>query len=91
MGEKDFYDFYSNTYMVHNLDWSIEKASGILKEWQDKFSQEVALIAKQKSLEKSFEINSFSSSHLDSIMEQFSEVNLSKIFFGYLTMVIFIR
>jgi len=46
MGEKDFYDFYSNTYMVHNLDWSIEKASGILKEWQDKFSQEVALIAK---------------------------------------------
>ncbi len=87
MGEKDLYDYYSDTYMVQNLDWSVEKAAEILKEWQDKFSQEVAHIVKQKNLKKTFDINAFSTSHLNAIMEQFSEVNFSKIALSYFFMV----
>jgi hypothetical protein len=58
-----------------------------LKEWTEKFSLEVAHIVKQKNMAKYFDINAFSSSHLDTIMEEFSEVSLSKIFLGYLFMV----
>jgi hypothetical protein len=36
---------------------------------------------------KHFDINAFSSSHLDTIMEQFSEVSFSRIALGYLFMV----
>lgn len=37
MGEQEMYDFYQNTYKVHNLDWSVEKARIILEAWQRKF------------------------------------------------------
>ena len=87
MGEKDLYDYWSETYKVHTSDWSLEKASEILKEWQGKFSLEVSHIVKQKNLAKTYDINAFSNSHLDTIMEEFSEVSFSKIALGYLFMV----
>jgi hypothetical protein len=87
MGEKDLYDYWSETYKVHTSDWSPEKASEILKEWTEKFSLEVAHIVKQKNMAKNFDINAFSSSHLDTIMEEFSEVSFSKISLGYFLMV----
>jgi hypothetical protein len=87
MGEKDLYDYWSETYKVHTSDWSPEKASEILKEWTEKFSLEVAHIVKQKNMAKNYDINAFSSSHLDTIMEEFSEVSFSKISLGYFLMV----
>ena len=87
MGEKDLFDYWSETYKVHTSDWSPEKASEILKEWQEKFSLEVSHIVKQKNFAKAFDINAFSSSHLDTIMEEFSEVSFSRIALGYLFMV----
>lgn len=34
MGEKDLYDYWSDTYKIHSLDWSRQKAADILAEWQ---------------------------------------------------------
>ena len=84
MGEKDLYDYWSDTYKVHTLEWSRETAFEILKEWQAKFSDEVSRLVSntEKSTRqedttsrKKYEINAFSSSHLDSILKEFSEFN----------------
>jgi patched 1 len=47
MGQKDLYDYWSETYKVHTIDWSPQKAADILKEWTEKFSEEVAHVVKQ--------------------------------------------
>ena len=39
MGEKEMYEYWSQTYRVHNLEWSQEKAADILHAWQRKFTQ----------------------------------------------------
>ena len=83
MGEKDLFDYWSDTYKVHTLEWSREKAFEILKEWQAKFSEEVSRLVPSKSKsvksekysKQKYEIHAFSSSHLDSILKEFSEFN----------------
>ena len=83
MGEKDLFDYWSDTYKVHTLEWSREKAFEILKEWQAKFSEEVSRLvpSKSKSIKSEkyskqrYEVHAFSSSHLDSILKEFSEFN----------------
>ena len=83
MGEKDLFDYWSDTYKVHTLEWSREKAFEILKEWQAKFSEEVSRLVENtnnidkenKYSRKKYEIHAFSSSHLDSILKEFSEFN----------------
>ena len=42
MGEKEMYDYWSQTYRVHNLEWSQAKAADILDAWQKKFTQVTA-------------------------------------------------
>ena len=39
MGEKEMYDYWSQTYRVHNLEWSQAKAADILDAWQKKFTE----------------------------------------------------
>lgn len=39
MGEKEMYEYWSQDYRVHNLDWSQEKAAQILDAWQRKFTR----------------------------------------------------
>ena len=39
MGEKEMFEYWSQTYRVHNLEWSQEKAANILRAWQSKFTQ----------------------------------------------------
>jgi hypothetical protein len=33
------FEYWSQTYRVHNLEWSQEKAADILHAWQRKFTQ----------------------------------------------------
>lgn len=39
MGEHELYEFWSQTYKVHHIGWSQEKAATVLNAWQKKFSQ----------------------------------------------------
>ena len=39
LGEKELYDYYSDQYKVHSINWSQEKAKKILEAWQRKFTQ----------------------------------------------------
>ena len=87
MGEKDLYDFHSDTYKVHAVDWSREYAAGVLREWQDKFSQEVQQLVKETRRGHKYQINAFSTSHLDAILQEFSEFSIEKVLIGCALMV----
>ncbi len=39
LGEKELYDYYSDQYKVHSINWSPEKAKTILEAWQRKFTE----------------------------------------------------
>ena len=87
MGEKDLYDYWSDTFKVHSLEWNHQVAHQILAEWQAKFSHEVASLVAEKRMDRKYEINAFSSSYLNEILEQFSEVSLFNLALGVLFMV----
>ena len=89
MGEKDLFDYYSYTakVMVGENEWTPKTAADILMKWQAKFDAEVKSIIKEKQMNRKYQINTFSSSYLNHIMAQFSEVNWFKIVVGYLMMV----
>lgn len=38
MGEREMFEFHQQSYKVHNIDWSMDKARIILETWQRKFS-----------------------------------------------------
>ena len=76
MGEKDLYDYWSDTYKVHSLDWSKEKAAAILREWQASFTAEVARVVEEQKLQRKYDVSAYSSSQLDEIMEEFSEFRI---------------
>ena len=82
MGEKDLFDYHSHTYKIHTLDWSREYAASVLKEWQDKFSQEGQTLVRETRRQHKYRINAFSTSHVDTILEEFSEFSLEKVLIG---------
>lgn len=90
MGEKDLYDYWSDTFKVHSLEWNRESAAAILSEWQTKFSQEVASLVTEKQMHRKYEINAFSSSYLNDTLAQFSEVKFSYFLAGVLLMLIYV-
>ena len=83
MGEKDLYDYWSDTYKIHTLDWSRAKAADILAEWQAKFSAEVERVASERGADRKFAINAYSTSHLDAVLKKFSEFDPAKLVAGY--------
>ena len=93
MGEKDLYDYWSDTWEVKSgySQWTQKTAANVLMKWQAKFDAEVKRIIKEKQMNRKYQISTFSSSYLNDIMAQFSEVNMFKIVVGYLIMVSFIR
>ena len=39
MGERNLYEYWADTYKVHNMDWTLATAKAILDDWQLKFTQ----------------------------------------------------
>ena len=87
MGEKDLYDYWSDTYKVHSLDWSTEKAASILREWQASFTAEVARVVAEQKLQRKYDVSAYSSSQLDEIVEDFSEFRIPDMMLGLLAVV----
>lgn len=87
MGEKDLYDYWSDTYKIHSLDWSTDKAAAILRNWQASFTAEVARVVAEQKLQRKYDVSAYSSSQLDEIMEDFSEFRIRDIMLGLLAVV----
>ncbi|XP_071877009.1 protein patched isoform X1 [Bombus fervidus] len=88
MGERELYDFFDNTYKVHNIDWSQEKASQVLKTWQRAFSNQV-----KKHLDANgsapYNLYAFSTTTMNDILGKYSEVSVMKIAIGCALMVLY--
>lgn len=39
MGERELFEFWSDTYKIHHVAWSQEKAALVLETWQRRFSE----------------------------------------------------
>jgi patched 1 protein len=39
MGEREMFDFCSDTYKVHHVEWTQENAALVLETWQRRFSE----------------------------------------------------
>ncbi len=86
MGEKDLYDYWSETYKTHTMDWSQDRARTILAEWQRRFSEEVAELATEEEEEEvgmpPYEVSAFSASQLDSLLDRFAEFSWPRLAAG---------
>lgn len=86
MGERELYDFLANTYKVHHIDWSQEKASQVLETWQREFSNKVKKHLEVNST-SSYNLYAFSTTTMNDILGKYSEVSVMKIGIGCALMV----
>nr|CAD7585590.1 unnamed protein product [Timema genevievae] len=89
MGERELYDFWSETYKVHHLDWTQEKASLVLEMWQRRFAQEVRRQMNADNITGPYNVYAFSTSTLNDILTQFSELSIPKVVTCYIFMVVY--
>lgn len=87
MGERELYEFWTDSYKVHHVDWTQEKAAIVLETWQNKFAEEVKKFVKNGSSTAPFNVYAFSTATLNDILKQFSELNVIKVVVGYVIMV----
>ncbi|KAJ9578984.1 hypothetical protein L9F63_024909, partial [Diploptera punctata] len=88
MGEREMYDFWSDTYKVHHVDWTQEKAALVLETWQRRFSEEVRHQLRNNGTTP-YKVFAFSTATLNDILSQFSELNVVKIVAGYIFMLVY--
>jgi len=86
MGPKDMHDYWSNTYKVHTINWSQEKAEEILGKFQKNFEEAIKSSSKNG---KKYDFHSYSSLGLENIMNTFSELSLPNIAMGYAFMMVY--
>ncbi|RZF41387.1 hypothetical protein LSTR_LSTR000101 [Laodelphax striatellus] len=85
IGDRELYEYWSNTYKVHHVGWNQEKAALVLDTWQRKFSKEVKRLLASGNLTStsSYDMFAFSTALLNDILSKFSEISISKIAIGY--------
>lgn len=90
MGEKELYDFWSDTYKVHHVDWNQEKAALVLETWQRRFSEEVQRrLRTDGNITAPYTMFAFSTATLNDILSRFSELNVVKVVIGYVVMLLY--
>ncbi|CAG0881976.1 unnamed protein product [Cyprideis torosa] len=89
MGERELYDFHVDTFKVHNLGWSQEKAARVIRHWQRAFEQEVRELTEERKTETSHQFLLFSSSHLAELMKEYTQVSPLRIAIGCAAMAVY--
>lgn len=86
MGERELYDFLANTYRVHHIDWTQEKAAKVLETWQRMFSNEVKKLMEMDG-SALYNLYAFSTTTMNDILRTYSKVSIGKIVTGGMIMV----
>lgn len=89
MGEREMFDFWSDTYKVHHVEWTQEKAALVLETWQRRFSEEVRRYLTNDNSTAPYKVYAFSTATLNDILSQFSELSVVKIVVGYIFMLVY--
>ncbi|KAG5326513.1 PTC protein, partial [Acromyrmex heyeri] len=88
MGERELYDFLVNTYRVHHIDWTQEKAAKVLETWQRVFSNEVKKLMEING-SAPYNLYAFSTTTMNDILGKYSEVSVMKIAIGCVLMLLY--
>ncbi|XP_015587157.1 protein patched isoform X2 [Cephus cinctus] len=90
MGERELYDLWANTYKVHHIDWSQEKASIVLETWQRAFSNQVRKQLSANGNDSApYNLYAFSTTTMNDILGKYSEVSVIKIAIGCVLMLLY--
>ncbi|XP_058128703.1 protein patched isoform X1 [Anopheles coustani] len=90
MGERELYDYWSNHYKVHHIGWSTEKASEVLRAFQQKFRAEVNRITQTEVTPVSYYgVYAFSSATLDDLLGKHSSPNPVSIGIGIAVVLVY--
>ena len=84
MGVRDMFDYWSNTYKVHTINWSHDKARQILQKFQQKFEESIR--RSEESSGQRWQFHSYSSLGLQNIVSTFSALSPVSICLGCLLM-----
>lgn len=88
MGERELYDNWANTFKVHQIYWSQEKAAQVLDTWQRAFTKQVKRQQLQVNRTTSnYNLYAFSTTTLNDILTKYSEISVIKIGIGYVAIV----
>ncbi|KAK0164434.1 hypothetical protein PV328_003065 [Microctonus aethiopoides] len=85
MGERELYEFLSNDYKVHHIDWSQEKASQVLNTWQRAFSNQIKKQQQQLKASGSpviYNSYAFSTTTMNDILGKYSEISIINVIVG---------
>ncbi|XP_037068599.1 LOW QUALITY PROTEIN: protein patched homolog 1-like [Pollicipes pollicipes] len=83
MGEKNLYEYWTDNWKTHNMDWSVPMAKAVLDAWQLKFSEEVKRYTEQHAGTRPYNIHSYSTESLDQMLRQFASFDLTRLGIGY--------
>ncbi|XP_060235737.1 protein patched homolog 2 isoform X2 [Meriones unguiculatus] len=83
MSPRQLYEHFRGDYQTHDIGWSEEQAGAVLQAWQRRFVQ---LAQEALPANASQKIHAFSSTTLEDILRQFSEVSGARVAGGYLLM-----
>lgn len=82
MGAHEMFEYYANTYKVHHIGWTQDKAALVLELWQKRFSQEVKKLTSHNITSPLYSFNTFSTATLNDILKQHSQLNPVKLGIG---------
>ncbi|XP_071837181.1 protein patched homolog 1-like isoform X2 [Apostichopus japonicus] len=85
-GEQDMYNSWRNHDKVAGTRWSREKALEVLDAWQRKFTETVR---NSSSVNSTQDVNAFTSTALNDLLAEFSEMSVIRVALGYCLMVIY--
>ncbi|XP_071572097.1 protein patched [Temnothorax nylanderi] len=88
MGERELYDFLANTYRVHHIDWTQEKAAKVLETWQRVFSNEVKKLVEVNG-SAPYNLYAFSTTTMNDILGKYSHVSVTKIAISAVLMLLY--
>lgn len=88
MDSHEMYEFWMDTWKVHHVGWSQEKAAVVLDMWQKRFSQEIKQLTQNNVTSPSYHFNAFSTATLNDILKQHLQFNIYKLGIVLVAMVI---
>ncbi|KRT79623.1 Hedgehog receptor [Oryctes borbonicus] len=78
MDKHELHEFWADSYKIHHIGWSQEKASLILHSWQKRFAQEVERLMKS-NMSSSYLFNTFSTATSNKGLMEHSKIDYFKL------------
>lgn len=89
MDAHEMYEYWVDTWKVHHVGWSQEKAAIVLDMWQKRFSQEIRQLTQNNFTSPSYQFNTFSTATLNDILKQHLQFDIVKLGIALVIMLVY--